>query len=244
MRALKLICLTFIMTTLLSCAQNPKSGTEVREATQKRDTTITPPRQIYTAIPDTVVKTIRAYFVENFGDSTSRLEETVSDTLDNMVYYAIPKAKDDWGGFLIDIEIPKADYQDTNHRYNPIHGDLNGDGVNDEIIYVHTEGDGVGGNTFTDYFFLYLSNNGTLQPAGIYCGFELCNCPTKPHLWANGFFPQKIENGYLIGESACYTENDGHCCPSLHYTTKVKLVNGKLVFAEQRVLQKKPVEGN
>jgi len=43
------------------------------------------------------------------------------------------------------------------------------------------------------------------------------------------FFPKKIQNGYLVGESTCYGPDDANCCPSIHYLSKVKLVNGKLL---------------
>lgn len=214
----------------------PKAST-IDTGTQpiKNETGPAPTKRAYQPINYAIVTEMRAYFQQECGDST-RLQMEASDTMDIMTYYAIPKAKDDYAGFLTSVSLPKVDYTGTTGPQNVLHCDLNNDGIADEVITVYTEGDGGGGNVFTYYYFLYLTSKDTLKLAGVYTGFELSGCPSVASLWANNFMAKKIENGYLYGESYCYQDGDGHCCPSLHYATKVLCKNDKLVVAEKRQL--------
>lgn len=47
------------------------------------------------------------------------------------------------------------------------------------------------------------------------------------------FYPKKIENGFLIGESLCFKDSDARCCPSLKFRTTVKLESDRLISVKK-----------
>jgi hypothetical protein len=64
---------------------------------------------------------------------------------------------------------------------------------------------------------------------------DLCGCDYQSS--SQYFVPKKISNGMIVGESVCWTENDGHCCPSLIYSTNVLFTKGKLSFAYKKLIR-------
>ena len=109
-----------------------------------------------------------------------------------------------------------------------IKGDLNGDKVDDIIIPVYSTG---GGTAEWHEIFLFTSKNGKLDFLKMYSSFDLGHCQ-KGGSHDGQFYPEKITNGILIGESYCYKPEDAHCCPSFKFTTQYKFDNG-LTFLTQ-----------
>lgn len=106
-----------------------------------------------------------------------------------------------------------------------IKGDLNGDKSDDIVIPVNSTS---GGTAFWEDIFVFISSEGKPALFKIYSSFDLGNC--KPGGSNTGqFFPKKIMNSVLIGESICYKPDDGHLGPSYRFTTEYKFDNG-LVF--------------
>ena len=116
---------------------------------------------------------------------------------------------------------------------NPIKGDLNNDNQDDYLVKVVDEGAGGGGNFVQITYYLFTSRDGeyelhTALPTGLLSG-----CDED-----NGYFvPQKIENQQVIGESLCYAENDGRCCPSLKSKSIAAIEDGEFKLISKEEIQ-------
>lgn len=129
--------------------------------------------------------------------------------------------EDHW---LISISIPTGKTNEAIYS-----GDLNEDSKEDKIIAVHTEGGGGGGNTASTDFFIFVSQDGKFAFQAVQAGNELSGCPDN----YGYFIPGKIEDNAFKGESYCYAETDGRCCPSLHFDTELVLRKGQLTIHEK-----------
>lgn len=111
-------------------------------------------------------------------------------------------------------------------------GDMNGDGISDRLVSIHTEGGGGGGNVWwTDHFLFLVGQNGEQQLADMKGDGEIMN--------GNGyFFPDKIVDQAIIGTGNGYAESDGHCCPSLYYSLRVQFRNGALNTSTKTAIAK------
>lgn len=108
---------------------------------------------------------------------------------------------------------------------NPVlYGELNNDDIDDLVISVHTEGGGSGGNVSSQDLFVFQKNDSKYEITSITQDGEISGCES-------GIFrATEIKDGFLIGNSSCYNDEDPRCCPSLEYVTKVELNNMKLKF--------------
>ena len=98
----------------------------------------------------------------------------------------------------------------------------------DLIVSIDTEGGGGGGNVYWNDLFVFLSKNGKFALTSFIDSPEVRGCR------AGQFFPDKIENGLILGTSFCFTENDPRCCPSLEYLTTVTFDGKQLKYKSQR----------
>jgi hypothetical protein len=117
-------------------------------------------------------------------------------------------------------------------RKQIVTGDINYDGYSDIITSVSTTGGWAAGNVYWNEWFVFLNKNNEyiLNPIEkIDCGCE------DGGSFNGGVLAEilKIENGLLIGNSACYDEYDARCCPSLHYNIKLKLNGNTLTFVQK-----------
>ncbi len=109
--------------------------------------------------------------------------------------------------------------------------DLNSDKQEDVLVIVNTEGGGGGGNVWWIDYFVFLEEKTNYQLIKPITNWQINDC--------QGYFSlEKIEDNTLIGNSYCYTSEDGRCCPSLEYRTKIKLIN-KQFKVTSTVLTKK-----
>jgi hypothetical protein len=186
----------------------------IQSSNQKKDTNV---------IDNEVLDYIKSYYKTEYGKGT-RLEESESDTIADLVYYNIPKDSNDYDGLLIGITIPKKVRMNLFDAEPILYGDLNNDGIEEIVITVHIEGSGAGGNTSTQELFVFQKINGKYKIITITNNNEISYCQS-------GIFRAKeIKNGILIGNSYCYKEEDPRCCPSLEYITKVQLIKNKLIL--------------
>jgi hypothetical protein len=111
-----------------------------------------------------------------------------------------------------------------------IKGDLNGDNVDDVVIPVYSTG---GGSAVWQEIFVFISKDDTIELYKMYSSFDLAHCQ-EAGSHGGQFYPEKISNAILTGESYCYKEGDPHCCPSLKYTTEYKFDKG-LIFFKQTI---------
>ena len=109
-----------------------------------------------------------------------------------------------------------------------IKGDLNGDNAVDIVIPVYSTG---GGSAEWREIFVFISKKNKIDFYKMYSSFDLGHCQ-EAGSHGGQFYPEKISNAILIGESYCYKEGDPHCCPSLKYTTEYKFDKG-LIFLKQ-----------
>lgn len=138
--------------------------------------------------------------------------------------------------FLNGIELREINSEDSSSggtyvvpfEKNYIKGDLNGDSQDDYVIPVYATG---GGSSEWREIFVFISKNKRLEYFKMYSSFDLAHCDSKG---SNGgqFYPNKISNSILTGESYCYLESDPHCCPSIKMQAQYKFDNG-LIFSNQ-----------
>jgi len=164
---------------------------------------------------------IKNYY-EDIYSKGARTEETSTDSTGGIVYYNIPKNKDDYDGYLVDITIPQKIGINL-YESNPIlFGDLDHDNKEEMIMTVHTEGGGGGGNIASQDVFVFRKSNDSLEILCTVPDGSLCNC-------SDGMFrSKKIEKGLIIGISSCYKEDDGRCCPSVQSVSAVSLSGNTL----------------
>lgn len=102
-----------------------------------------------------------------------------------------------------------------------IEGDLNNDGLNDLVISVYyNQGSRP---RLTNY--CYITQNNELKFYNTFSIHDLGICQDISDT-SGRFFPQKIENGRLIGQTDCLQSGDPGCCPSLELITYFKFDNG------------------
>lgn len=112
-----------------------------------------------------------------------------------------------------------------------VFGDLKNDGNEDAIIQASAY---YGGNSehLILYIFSKTGNDWKLV-------FEINASEEQLKGCGIGkFIPEKIENGFLIGESRCFKDSDPRCCPSLKYRTLAKLENEQLVLVKKEKKQR------
>jgi hypothetical protein len=153
------------------------------------------------------------------------MEEKSTDSTFKMSFYNLTKDEDDYYDFLFSAQIPTQTSSNKSMGRSILKGDLNKDGIEDLVISVYTEGGGGGGNIGWDDIFIFLNKQGKPVLSSVNQSDQITGCSG-----GGQFSVEKIVNGYLIGTSQCYTNDDSRCCPSLKYITKLHLKNEKLVF--------------
>lgn len=150
----------------------------------------------------------------NYKDNTTKMEVENSENLLTISFYNIPTKDNDFNGLLSAIYVPimQKDY---------IYGDLNNDGAADMIASISVEG---GGNSYWNDIFVFLAQEGKYVLSSVTTSTENCGCVS------GNFYPDKIQDGIILGESICWAEKDSHCCPSLNYLTTAEFDGKKIKF--------------
>ncbi len=169
-------------------------------------------------LTDSILAQIKNYYIGQF-DQKTRLTEEITDSTIEWSFSSLPLNKGDYDGVLLSVYVPTA----KNMR-GVLEGDMNRDGRSDLVVSVHTEGGGGGGNMYWDDHFLFI---GAEQN-----GYKLTDIKSDGEINGCGggyLYPEKIEHGIIYGRADCYADEDGHCCPSLHYAVQIIYRNGELV---------------
>lgn len=124
----------------------------------------------------------------------------------------------DWGRTSVDFSKIKSEH---------VFGDLKNDGHEDAIIQASAY---YGGNS--EHLVLYVFSKTETDEWKLICEVNASDEQLKG-CDKGKFFPEKIENGFLIGESQCFKDSDPRCCPSLKYRTTARLENNRLVLVEK-----------
>jgi hypothetical protein len=102
-----------------------------------------------------------------------------------------------------------------------IEGDLNNDSCNDLIVNVYYN---QGSRPRLD-IYCYITKNKKLEFFEKHSIHSLGICGNITDTTGR-FFPSKIENGLLVGETQCLQAGDPGCCPSLEMVTYFKFEDG------------------
>jgi len=152
-----------------------------------------------------------------------QLKEIDDEGWHELTFYEKSNPTTDYELTLSHVRIPNYTLEDELEN-NPIKGDINNDNIKDYLVKVLDEGGGGGGNITLITYYLFTSVDGKYECSSIKSSGELSGCDKD-----YGFFiADQMENQQIIGEAQCYAENDGRCCPSLHYKTIVTLQDGEL----------------
>jgi len=125
-------------------------------------------------------------------------------------------------------------------RNDYLHGDLDRDGVDEIICCVSWEG---GGSSWWNDILLFKQTKNAYKLIAFQQSPNLCGCKEGTNeggSYGGNFYPEKIENGIVIGKSICWTKNDAHCCPSLKFNTTVKFEKNQLVFNSKKLIEHIP----
>lgn len=216
---MKHFILSILTITLFGCGQETsKQETSTKDTLVNNDTIqTTTPVNSETFVDNYIIEDIIKYYETEHGQN-ARVEKDNKDSLLTLAFYS----KEDISTIpLITIYIPKL-------KIDYLLGDLNNDKVDDLVANIETLGGGGGGNVHWNDIFVFISKNGK---------FELKNTTQSPKLCGSydGYFnPESIIDNVLVGNSYCYDKNDGTCCPSLFFFSKVKFNNNKLDLITQK----------
>ena len=177
-------------------------------------------------LTDTMLAGIISYYHKQYGNDTIQMDVARSDTLIELTFSNISKDTADYNGWLL------VAYISLVTDINPIIvGDMNGDGINDMLVSVPTEGGGVGGNDSWDDHFLFIAHPDGYRLADVKGDGEIMD-------GSGYFFPKEIANQTITGIGNGYADSDGHCCPSLFYNIRVRLKDGQMVTIEKVAIPK------
>ena len=170
-------------------------------------------------IDDRIIEKIIGHYKDEFKEM--KLEKVVSDS---SISIKIIDGDSEYSESIYNAKISKM-----KNAY--IFGDVNNDNLTDVVAIVSCEA-GTGGNASWNDIFVFLLEKDKYILSSYNRSDEISGCKD------GNFYPEKFENGLIVGESSCYESDDAHCCPSLNYKTTVKYVAGKLVFNSKDKLKK------
>src|SRR5262249_53743 len=146
-------------------------------------------------ITDSMLAQITRYYQKEYGSDSTYMFMDKSDTINELHFADTSGGPDHYRGTLFVAYIPLV--TDINPT---VRGDVNGDGKDDLVFTVHTEGGGGGGNVWWDDHFLFLGDgSGQYTLADIEGDNEIMK--------GNGyFFPDSIVNQTISGVGNGYGE--------------------------------------
>ena len=212
-----MIKLLFCAVLLTACGQSSSKPDEAGTVKTKTNSATTETVNDSQLIDNYIINAL----IDHYKGSTTKMETKKTDTLLTISFRNMPSEDDAFDGIGLRIYISKM-------KKDYIFGDIDNDGVPDLIVSIDTEGGGGGGNVYWNDLFVFLSKNGKFALTSFIDSPEVCGCR------AGQFFPDKIENGLILGNSICWAENDGRCCPSLEYLTTITFDGKQLKYKSQR----------
>lgn len=206
---MKILKIFLICLTLTQCDKNNRKNVS-EEILLK-----TSINQIDTTSNDNkFIEDIKQYYLK--GDAEKlRLVESDTDSLKTLEF------SDEMNIVQMRIEIPKMT-KNLTIKEKIIFSDINNDGLKDALVCVYREGGWQAGNVFDTDIFVLKKDKTKFTIKSVNNSRNLTKCDF-------GQFQIKgFQNGKIFGNSFCYAPNDGHCCPSLKYNTKLKIENWEL----------------
>lgn len=167
-----------------------------------------------------IFDTVINYYKQVMGKDV-RIEEELTDSLVTLKFYGKYFEEDTEERWLYNVFISL----DTSSL---IFGDLNEDKLEDALMTVCSEGGGGGGNVTQVEFVVLLKTDNSYEVTDNPHSKQLSGCSEST--WAGDFFPSRIENGFVIGNSYCLGKNDHRWDTPSKLPSKVILKNNKLSF--------------
>lgn len=184
-------------------------------------------------IDEYILSSILEYYKNKYGGIATAKETTTDSTIKiRYDHVRVPNTEfDNWEGFLESILIARYNAKTITGVTPFLFGDLNNDGLKDLVVNVYTDAGGSGSDGWCYDLFVFLNKKDKLMLTSITHSNEISGCEI------GHFYAAKIRNGFLIGNSSCFAPIDATCCPSLDYATKVKFLNGKLMFQSKEKIK-------
>lgn len=169
---------------------------------------------------DKVIQTLDNSIIQQIVEKTSSDSKTGGGTFEIFQTndYMSLSSNFDWGRTSFNFSKIKSEH---------IFGDLGNDSVEDAVINVNAY---FGGNS--EHLILYVFSKTESDDWKFISEIDASDEQLKG-CDKGKFIPEKIENGFLVGESLCFKDSDPRCCPSLKYLTTVKLENRRLVMVKK-----------
>lgn len=172
-------------------------------------------------LDESIVKIIRDNIVTE-SNPDEGIEVSILDNKDSLMVTSV------LGGF----EITYEDFSKL--KKNNLFGDLDGDGKNEAVVTVHTDGGRANMQFYQMYIFRQKENtkwelitNNTL--------FEGIIQKNPDDICSAVLIPYEIKNGLLKASMICLGDGDANCCASLEYDVTLKLENNRLVFVKREI---------
>jgi len=225
-----LSCIAFLL-LLGGCGTDDKKKTvTIRPAdTVAAPAPLTAPKAPRTRnrMPDSMLSQIIGYYQNLYANDSVHMSISRSDTVVELSFADTTGGPDSYTGILLLANISLV--TDVNPLLS---GDLDGDGLEDLLVSVHTEGGGGGGNVWWNDHFVFLA-----EPNGQY---TLADSKSDGELTGGSgyFFPDAIATGRISGVSNEYAGDDGHCCPSLYYRITLRLDKAGLTQVSKTAIPK------
>ncbi|APU69560.1 hypothetical protein [Christiangramia flava] len=207
MKIYHLILISFL---LIQCAENNNRKADNESFLAKKSVNDTNT----ISVSNHIVEKIKNYYLNGEG-AKFQFESNDFDSLKELIF----KSSDNFT--LMRIEIPKKEIISDSIRAI-LFPDFNNDGLKDVVINVYREGGWGGGNVFDNEIFVFKNEENSFILKSVNNSKKLTDCDTGQ------FSLVGLKKGKLIGNSFCYTPDDGHCCPSLKYYTVLSEENWKL----------------
>ncbi len=167
----------------------------------------------YNGVYDETIKDFEKNGYENWSSTENYIKRIPSDTILKISYmiteeksYDIPIVS-----ILIPIKPNIQFFSSTSFMF----GDLDNDQEEDCIITVHTEGNWIASNGYSNDVFVFLNKGNHYELTYFFSSHSLEN--------VYNFDPVLIEKNQILGNTFSYAAEDPRCCPTLYSTMKINL---------------------
>lgn len=174
-----------------------------------------------------IVKIIKDSIVIE-GSKEDDIEVSVDETKDDFIVTSV------LGGF------ESSSQEFSKLKKENLFGDLDGDGKDEAVVTVHTDGGRPNMQFYQMYIFTKKNDKWELVTSNTL--FEGIVQKNTDDICSAVLVPYEIKGGLLKANMTCLGDYDANCCPSLHYDVTLKLENNRLVFVKKERVKSEPSE--
>ena len=176
-------------------------------------------------LDESIVKIIKDSIVTE-SNSEEGIEVSVDENKNSLMITTV------LGGFETTYE------EFSKLKKNNLFGDLDGDGKDEVIVVVHTDG----GRPNIQFYQMYIFRQKEDHKWDLITSntlFEGIIQKNPDDICSAVLVPYEIKNGLLKASMTCLGNGDANCCPSLEYDVTLKLENNRLVFVKKELNKSK-----